>query len=108
MAAADQPLTGLAATAEEAKLLSQQWRRLIRSATIVAVLTSPAVFVWLYSYKELSFGWSLFLTFAFVVAFRGFMDIAMRRLIPWPRLFGVEDAAVRDDDSQPRPHPLGG
>ena len=88
----------MAATAEEAKVLSQQWRRLIRSATVVALLTSPAVFVWLHSYKGMSFGWSLFLTFAFVVAFRGFMDIAMRRLIPWPRLFGIEDASVREDD----------
>src|SRR5262249_16348810 len=98
MAAADQPLTGMAPTPEQANLLSQQWRRLIRSATVVALLTSPAVFVWLHSYKGMSFGWSLFLTFAFVVAFRGFMDIAMRKLIPWPRLFGIEDASVREDD----------
>src|SRR5438552_12142134 len=98
MAAADQPLTGLAATAEEAKLLSQQWRRLIRSATLVALVMSPAVFVWLHSYKGMSLGWSLFWTFTAVVAFRGFMDIAMRRLIPWPRLFGVEDAGLREDD----------
>jgi len=98
MAAVDQPLTGLAASAEEAQLLGQQWRRLTRAATFVAVLTSPAVFVWLHSYVGWGIGWSLLVTFLLVIAFRGVIDVGMRRVIPWPSLFGVEDAQAREED----------
>jgi cell division protease FtsH len=99
MAAADPPLTGrLAAGAEESRLLAQQWRRLIRAATIVAVLTSPVVFLWLYDYQGWGFGWSLLAAFLLVAAFRGFMDITMRRLIPWPSLFGIEEGRAREED----------
>jgi cell division protease FtsH len=99
MATVDQPLTGrLAAGAEEATLLAQQWRRLIRAATLVAVLTSPAAFVWLYKYQDMGFGWALLATFLLVIAFRGLLDILMRRLIPWPSLFGVEEAQAREED----------
>ena len=98
MATVDQPLTGLASRAEESKLLAQQWRRLIRAGTAVAVLTSPAVFVWLHSYVGWSVLWSAVATFFLVVAFRGFMDVAMRNIIPWPSLFGVEEARAREED----------
>ena len=98
MATVDQPLTGLASRAEESTLLAQQWRRLIRAGTAVAVLTSPAVFVWLHSYVGWSVLWSAVATFFLVVAFRGFMDVAMRKIIPWPSLFGVEEARAREED----------
>ena len=98
MATVDQPLTGLASRAEESTLLAQQWRRLIRAGTAVAVLTSPAVFVWLHSYVGWSVLWSAVATFFLVVAFRGFMDVGMRKIIPWPSLFGVEEAQAREED----------
>src|SRR2546422_5245125 len=37
-------------------------------------------------------------TAAIVMAFRGFVDLIFRRLIPWPSLFGVESEAHREDD----------
>ena len=47
---------------EQSRELSDQWRALRRAATGVAVLTSPALFVWLHKIQELSVGWSLVLT----------------------------------------------
>ena len=59
MAAIDESLPGPVASGDRSQLLAAQWRRLIRAATIVAVLTSPAVFVWLHSYQDFGIGWSL-------------------------------------------------
>ncbi|MDQ3875841.1 MAG: AAA family ATPase, partial [Actinomycetota bacterium] len=99
MATVDQPLSGhLAARREESKVLAGQWRRLIRTATAVAVLTSPAVFVFLHEHQGWSIGWSIVTTFLLVVAFRGLMDVALRRIIPWPSLFGVEEERAREED----------
>jgi ATP-dependent Zn protease len=99
MATVDQPLTRrLAAGAEESKLLANQWRRLIRVATAVAILTSPAVFVFLHEQQRWSIGWSLVATFVIVVAFRGLLDVGMRRIIPWPSLFGIEEERAREED----------
>ena len=39
--------------------LADQWRRLTRAATVVALLTSPAVFVWFHEYNGWSWLWSL-------------------------------------------------
>jgi hypothetical protein len=45
MATAEQPLSG-GASIETSRILADQWRRLRWSATAVAVLTSPAAFIW--------------------------------------------------------------
>jgi ATP-dependent Zn protease len=78
--------------------LSRSWRRLTRVATVVAILTSPSVFFWYHRH----YGWGLWAslgaTFATVVAFRGFVDLLVRRLIPWPSLFGTEDARLKEED----------
>ena len=50
--------------------LGEQWRRLTRSATLIAVLTSPAIFVWLYYQSDLHVGWALAWTFIAVILFR--------------------------------------
>ena len=33
-----------------------------------------------------------------VIGFRGLLDLVLRRLIPWPTLFGTDDARLREDD----------
>jgi ATP-dependent Zn protease len=98
MAATAEPLTGGRASTELQRELSSQWRRLGRAATFVAVVTSPAVFVWLYSVKDLPLRWAIILTFLAVVSFRGLMDVIMRRAVPWPSLFGTDDARHREED----------
>ena len=41
---------------------------------------------------------SLLLTFGVVIAFRGVVDLVIRRMIPWPSLFGTEDSRLREED----------
>jgi hypothetical protein len=33
-----------------------------------------------------------------VIAFRGMVDLLIRRMIPWPSLFGTEDSRLREED----------
>ena len=73
--------------------LAQQWRVLARAATFVAILTSPAAFVYLHKQQGWSIGWSIAGAIFLVAAFRGFIDLILRRFLPWPSLFGTEDAA---------------
>jgi cell division protease FtsH len=75
--------------AAEQSALAREWRRLGRAATFVAVLTSPAVFAWLYSANEWPLVWSLLGTFVLVIAFRGFIDVVAHRLIPRASLYGA-------------------
>ncbi len=95
--AAGEGLVGLP-TGEATKELTLQWRRLIRTATAVAVLTSPVVFVYFHEEVGVRWGWSLAWTFLAVVAFRGLMDIIVRRFIPWPSLFGSDEPEAREED----------
>ena len=95
--ASDDGLVGLPSS-EATKELTLQWRRLIRTATAVAVLTSPIVFVWLKQESGLHWAWALFWTFIAVIAFRGLMDIVLRRFIPWPSLFGTDEDQAREED----------
>src|ERR671932_338755 len=78
--------------------LAGQWRRLARAATFVALLTSPAAFLWF----DRQAGWpwyaALAATVGVVVGFRGAVEIVLRRFIPWPSLFGIEDRKLREDD----------
>ncbi len=99
MAVAEQPLAGLvrpqAAVSTE---LADQWRRLTRAATVVALLTSPALFIWFKQYNGWSTLWSLVATLGVVIVFRGFADLLFRKLIPWPSLFGADSQQLRDED----------
>ena len=99
MATAEQPLEGLTPRRSAPSTeLADQWRVLTRAATIVAVLTSPAVFIWLKEYVGWSWFWALLGTFGIVIVFRGFADLVFRRLIPWPSLFGADSQQLRDED----------
>ena len=95
--ASDEGLVGLP-SGEATKELTLQWRRLIRTATAVAVLTSPVAFIWFTEQVGLSWGWALFWTFISVIAFRGLMDVVLRRFIPWPSLFGTDEERLREED----------
>ncbi len=91
------PVVGTLST-EESRDLSNQWRALRRAATAVALISSPALFVWLYKMQELAFGWALVLTILSVAAFRGLLDLIFHRFIEWPSLFGVDSAKLREED----------
>ena len=79
------------------RALAQEWKRLGRAATFVALLTSPVLFVALYSGS----GWSLWAallgTFFAVIAFRGLIDIIAHKLIPRPSLLGASREELLDD-----------
>ena len=83
---------------QERQQLRDQWRTLIRAATFVALLTSPAAFVWFHVDQGWSVWWSLVATAALVVIFRGLVDVILRKFIPWPSLFGVDDVRLREED----------
>jgi cell division protease FtsH len=91
-------VAGTLRSSEESVVLASQLRRLARIATIVAVLTSPAVYFFFRHSDHLSVGWSLAATAGVVIGFRGFIDLVIRRLIPWPSLFGTEEARLREED----------
>ena len=78
--------------------LGEDWRRLTRRATAIALITSPAPFVWFHSVQDYSLAWSLAATFFVVIAFRGLVDLATRRLMPWPSLYGTDDAGLKEED----------
>src|SRR5882757_7468961 len=91
-------IAGTLRSSEESFALAAQLRRLTRVATIVALLTSPATFFWFHHQTGYSTLKSLILTFVVVIAFRGIIDLIIRRMIPWPSLFGTEDARLREED----------
>jgi hypothetical protein len=96
MATAD--LAGTLRSSEESVALASQLRRLARIATAIAVLTSPAAYFFYRHSDHLSVGWSIAATVGTVIGFRGFVDLIVRRLIPWPSLFGTEEARLREED----------
>ena len=89
---------GLLSPSEASSALRDQWRGLSRAATFVALLTSPALFAWFYRENDWGLIWSLLLTLGAVIVFRGLIDIGFRRLLPWPSLFGTDDAQLREED----------
>src|SRR5437867_2107933 len=83
---------------EEATLLAGQWRVLARAATFVAVLTSPAAFVWFHRHQGWGLGWAVVGTIVTIGAFRGLIDLFLHRFIPWPSLFGTDDKRLKEED----------
>ena len=94
MATADVTVPGTAAVPP----LSEQWRSLTRIATLVALLTSPAAFVWFSAHEGLRLRYALLLTVIEVAAFRGLVDVVFRRFIASPSLFGEERDELRRED----------
>jgi cell division protease FtsH len=83
---------------EDSRELSNQWRALRRAATAVAVLSSPALFVWLYKMQEVTLAWAIVATILSVAAFRGLLDLLFHRFIEWPSLFGIDNPRLREED----------
>ena len=89
---------------DSALSLANEWRKLGRLATIVAVLTAPALYVVCHN----SFGWPVFWSIvaalAGIVIFRGFIDVVAHKLIPFPPLYGAEDSLRAQDVIARRRH----
>ena len=86
------------ASTETHAALGNQWRALRRAATVVALVASPAVYVWLHEHVGWSTGWSIAGALGLVIVMRGAMDLVFRRFIPWPSLFGAADARMAEED----------
>jgi ATP-dependent Zn protease len=82
---------------EHSIALAREWRRLGRAATVVAVITSPALFIALRDTFEWPLFWAVVGTIIGVAALRGLIDVLAHRLIPAPSLYGAEDE-LREQD----------
>ena len=89
---------GVFQQAESSNELASQWRRLTRAATAVALLTAPAVVIWLNQTEGWSWFWSILAALLVVVSFRGLVDLLFHRMIPRPSLFGLESRQLREED----------
>ena len=98
MAAVSEQISTIPPAGEASKALAAQWRRLIRAATLIAILTAPIPFLWLFVQRDWPLGWALVVTFVLVIAYRGLLDIVLRRLIPWPSLFGADEQQLKEED----------
>jgi len=83
---------------ESSTALASQWRVLTRATTSVALLTSPAAFLWFDRNQGWAWYWSALAALGFVIAFRGLSGLALRRLIPRPSLFGIDDPRLKEED----------
>src|SRR5919199_1354679 len=83
---------------ESSTALASQWRVLTRATTFVALLTSPAAYLWFDREQGWAWYWSALAALGFVIAFRGVSGLALRRFIPWPSLFGIDDARLKEED----------
>ena len=97
MASEAQPTGGLQET-ELSNELASQWRSLTRAATLVALLTAPAVVVWLHQTQGWSWFWATLAGLGVVICFRGLVDLLFHRMIPRPSLFGLESQQLREED----------
>src|SRR5881227_2130484 len=85
---------GLEASSE----LRSQWRTLTLAATATAIVTSPVAYLWFHRQLGWSWHWALLATVGAVAAFRGVVEVGLRRVIPWPSLFGVDDRRLKEED----------
>jgi SpoVK/Ycf46/Vps4 family AAA+-type ATPase len=82
---------------DQAVSLAREWRMLGRAATVVALLTSPALFLLLYLTYDWPLVWALVGTLAGIVIFRGGVDVLAHKVIPAPALYGAEDELKEQD-----------
>jgi len=97
MATEAQPAGSLQQT-ELSSELASKWRNLTRAATLVAVLTAPAIVVWLHQSQGWAWIWSILAGLGVVICFRGLVDLVFHRMIPRPSLFGLESQQLREED----------
>ncbi len=89
--------SGISRVGFDATMLAGEWRRLRRAATAVAIFTAPLFFVVLYDKLGMSFLAALAATIGSVIAFRGLVDVVVRKFLPWPSLYGVEKDIAEED-----------
>jgi ATP-dependent Zn protease len=82
---------------EHAAALAQEWRRLTRAATTVALLTAPAFFLILFDTNGLGLVPALIVTVLAVIIFRGLVEVLSRKLIPSPSLYGADNTLKQED-----------
>jgi ATP-dependent Zn protease len=82
---------------QHASALAQEWKRLTRAATFVALLTAPAFFLILFDTEHFSVLGALIVTAVGVVVFRGLVEVVTRKLIPSPSLYGADQGLKEDD-----------
>ena len=90
--------TGTLRAKEESAVLASELRRLARIATFIALLVTPGTFFFFRRADHLSVAWAVAATVASVLVFRGLLDLVIRKLIPWPSLFGADDARLQEED----------
>lgn len=83
---------------EYSTALASQWRWFGRVATVVAILTAPVFFLVLYRVAATRLSVAIVVTVVAVVTFRGLVEWATRRFIPYPRLFGEHGDRLRSED----------
>src|SRR3954451_17839985 len=79
--------------------LSDDWRRLGRAATAVAVVTAPGAFTWFHKHNGWGLGWSLLATILDIGAFRRVIDVIPRPVSRCPSLSPTDDARLRPEDA---------
>ncbi|HET8528984.1 MAG TPA: AAA family ATPase [Gaiellaceae bacterium] len=83
---------------QESADLARDLRKLARAATVVALLTSPAMIVYLHRQDGWPWWGAVLAALGSAIAFRGLVDVLVRRLIPWPSLFGTDDGVLMEQD----------
>jgi len=82
---------------DQAISLAREWRMLGRVASVVALMTAPALFALLYFAYDWSLLWGLIGTLAGIVIFRGAVDVLAHKLIPAPAIYGSESELKAQD-----------
>ncbi len=98
MATVDTGLDRLVPEGEASHELANSWRRLTRAATVVAVLTAPALYVWFTKQNGWDWWVALLATIGVIAIFRGLADLIFRRVIPRPSLFGLDSKQLQEED----------
>jgi ATP-dependent Zn protease len=83
---------------EEARRLAAELRKLTRVATLVALLTSPPLIIYLNRGRDWPLWAAILAGLGAVICFRGFVDLVIRKIVPWPSLFGIEDEREKRGD----------
>lgn len=85
-------------TEDAEKQTFHEWRQISKLLTILIALTSPTIFYYLYRLHD----WSLLktgvVTFLICVVIRAVIDFFLRKFMPPPNLFGVDDPDARVED----------
>lgn len=92
------PSSADGSAASEAAHLHKHWRWLSRFATCVSLLALPELVLYLVTFGQRSLLVAVLLALVLYAAFRGALDLGLRRLLPRPSLFGVDDAGMKQAD----------